>query len=203
MRGKSRSSFQWVLQQDWQKEGGQINQGRVGGSGKSLHWRNHRIEQRERRLKTGRKRRKKGDDSENRENVPEHNRPLTLPAALFAPPPHPTLSLPFHQKSPRKQINIWWGARRRQDGRREGPRVLENPPPAREGLTTSPKTSDTIHQEVKRVISRRQPISTPITEFTRLNIHCSWQLRRIIEVHWQQRKLLSKWLPPDSSVWLF
>lgn len=100
MRGKSRSSFQWVLQQDWQKEGGQINQGRVGGSGKSLHWRNHRIEQRERRLKTGRKRRKKGDDSENRENVPEHNRPLTLPAALFAPPPHPTLSLPFHQKSP-------------------------------------------------------------------------------------------------------
>lgn len=84
MRRKSRSSFQWVLQKDWQKEGGQINQGRVGGSGKSLHWRNHRNERRKRCLKTGRKRWKKDDDSENRENVPEHNRPLTLPATLFA-----------------------------------------------------------------------------------------------------------------------
>lgn len=83
MRGKSRSSFQWVLQQDWRKEGGQINQGRVGGSGKSLHWRNHRNERRERRLKTGRKKWKKDDDSENRENVPAHNRPLTLLAARF------------------------------------------------------------------------------------------------------------------------
>lgn len=101
IRGESQgAAFSESSSKTDKKEGGQINQGRVGGSGKSLHWRNHRNKRRERRRKTGRKRWKKDDDSENRENVPEHNRPLTLPAALFAPPPHPTLSLPFHQKSP-------------------------------------------------------------------------------------------------------
>lgn len=69
--------------------------GRVGGSGKSLHWRNHRNEQGERRLKTGRKRWKKDGDSENRENVPEHSRPLTLPVAPFAPAGSTDTQSPF------------------------------------------------------------------------------------------------------------